>query len=1630
MALQDNTENFITGNITGDGYILLPDGYTGGGSGGSGGGSYNVTFTRGCTNPNADNYNPLATVDDGTCILRENGYSPVEVNNIVNILFTSNPSNASILIDDVETGYNCTTTLSFNAKEFLTAKIFKVKQTDMILSEQYQVRSYRATDVSGITIYPIKVSKLIDGVWNEISTTSTSNILTNISLQFNLTSKSEYIGEVTPTNYQVEIFGTVSNEGVVKYTTSDGVTGFVTNSSSLLLNITTNNTSGVPYIKFEKFGDDKSTYRSSYVVVAPGIDKGIRIDDDFKKELTAGITKIYVTVDRLEPDLNLPTVSVDIDSLEFNIAGENPVSLTYTSTDSNSVLYSLGSVQRTLDPNGILTFKSSDFSNGVGQYTVYLQAVSPTKKSELKQVHINVVSKTYLPGPDITKINYPYNIKGADFRGYDEDFQISWQSINTNYIKIYVTKVSDSFLVSHEAANGARILNVEDILIKANETFNDSTDILTFDLILVPYNIEGDEIVHGKEEKITIIFDKGDLKLKRAQVITDLKIAFQQELNTKVFDAETSKYLTHYVHFGDGDDKLISSWGIDKDTFSTWVENEETSIRTQTNEVRTLVLKLYEPLPNSFQPNQQLWISKIQSLPVLDQVVITNEVVESCTRLSPNFNLEIGDDIGYQILDELVASGSTSSTELIESYIGTNEFSLSSLNINYLSDSEYNWVEFVKYSSATERVENFFYKIQLIELYNNTLESLQSSSIATTGSLSVTNEISRVNEKISTVIRGFDTFEKTLYIESGSLTYPGAGQGSISGSTDIDVQNWYINIIGSAKEYDKYNKNILVNNIPKHIINDEQGQDFILFFNMIGQHFDVIWSYIKGVAKSKQLTNTYEDGMASDLIYHMLESLGWDADMGVKSQYLWEYAFGINKDGSSASAMTGKDRQQEIWRRLLNNLPYLYKHKGTKRALTAAMSCYGIPTSMLTIMEFGGPVDPTESGVTAFTFDDRTAALKFNDDSRIDIPWNRCVSTNEYPQSIELRINTEFKRDHTLISTQGWELNLLQGTGSLGALEFKTLVGTSTTDFFPIFDDEYTQVVINRSLVGDNEVYDIYGKEGFNERIRNEGYTQLLVPTGSSIWNYPTDLDLGSGFSGSMDEFRLWTAPLDESRIVNHTLLPDAIDGNHVSSSTEDLVLRLDFEYPKDRNLDPMIKNVSINRTYGADYVTGSLFDSIPEYPYNYVTYERSVTAMVPSMGVGYGNKVRFESQTLNNYLHFGTTSNVSTLQKSNDSSKLGLFFSPMREINMDILRSLGQFNIDNYIGDPSDEYSDKYKNLDELRNYYFQRYNLNIYEYIQLVRYIDQTLFTTLESLVPGRSKVSSGLLIEPHLLERSKYAHTKPIGEELSKTTSIVISDYINEESTFENKSAEIDTSEEISLSGINTQFETTIDTETDLPLYATPSFYNSEIPNTGDSITFEGVNSLVSIDINTKEEDNIVGEYESIQFQQIGMDVDSIDVTGFGLWGSNGNTIRTYIDKDNNRIQERKKVYRIQESSVVNIPENINPSDSSLGMNYVPTTFYKYKVTFLDFDQTAPIVNGNITEVIPLNGYFPSHFRYTGDVTTGLEYSYSRGSKQTSATTLDGGPAVETFTTNPNILKVNDIGRGSGEPILEVD
>ena len=84
-------------------------------------------------------------------------------------------------------------------------------------------------------------------------------------------------------------------------------------------------------------------------------------------------------------------------------------------------------------------------------------------------------------------------------------------------------------------------------------------------------------------------------------------------------------------------------------------------------------------------------------------------------------------------------------------------------------------------------------------------------------------------------------------------------------------------------------------------------------------------------------------------------------------------------------------------------------------------------------------------------------------------------------------------------------------------------------------------------------------------------------------------------------------------------------------------------------------------------------FTNQSTYPYNHEVYERSVTAQVPSLGFNQADKIRFESQTLVTDLSYKVRATKKSLDRAPvDSSRLGLFFSPIKELNMDIIKSFG----------------------------------------------------------------------------------------------------------------------------------------------------------------------------------------------------------------------------------------------------------------------------------------------------------------------------------------------------------------------
>ena len=158
-----------------------------------------------------------------------------------------------------------------------------------------------------------------------------------------------------------------------------------------------------------------------------------------------------------------------------------------------------------------------------------------------------------------------------------------------------------------------------------------------------------------------------------------------------------------------------------------------------------------------------------------------------------------------------------------------------------------------------------------------------------------------------------------------------------------------------------------------------------------------------------------------------------------------------------------------------------------------------------------------------------------------------------------------------------------------------------------------------------------------------------------------------------------------------------------------------------------------------------------------------------------YTNKVRVESASLDSNSRLNTKTRIeksSYDRYSNDSNRLGVYFSPQTAINEDIFNQLGYFEIDDYIGNPGDLYNDSYVDLNNFAIQYWKKYdNRNDFEaYFRALEIYDFTLFKYIKQLLPQRANAITGLVIEPNVLERSKVKLlNKPVIEDLVKNAFI---------------------------------------------------------------------------------------------------------------------------------------------------------------------------------------------------------------------------------------------------------------------
>ena len=479
----------------------------------------------------------------------------------------------------------------------------------------------------------------------------------------------------------------------------------------------------------------------------------------------------------------------------------------------------------------------------------------------------------------------------------------------------------------------------------------------------------------------------------------------------------------------------------------------------------SVLIKLYDALPDQYQVKDEVYVVTKVAESQAYQVSFedTPFSLDTLTYIQgPNTNLNIKDFVNNSTTlkskSDLLSSPSTSSVFNLQNILNQNGVQITP---NYSYDT---FNEFVNFSSAKKRIENFVEKVTLIQTYQSDINALGSITGSTSSSNSVLSSVTSLTNNIENIIQNFDGYEYYLYYTTSSYSYPKTGSFypyTLLPTNSSQVLNWlgsdnelspyYGGIILSASFYDNDNQNWLYYTIPEFIRDNGNNNQYIEFCNMVGQHFDELWLYTKTITQKLNSTNNLEDGVPLKLAEEVIRSFGFE---GYGNNYNNQNNFiglvgennGIYVPPTGSELITSyiavnqggiinywnpnysvlnyvqqlivqgfpypiDDVSKEIFKRLYHNMAYLVKKKGTISGLRQLINIWGVPDTILRINEFGGK-DQNESTYDQW-YNRYSYAYTPLDTSTAVFPWmplsQNFISESKYivPDSIEFRFKTD-----------------------------------------------------------------------------------------------------------------------------------------------------------------------------------------------------------------------------------------------------------------------------------------------------------------------------------------------------------------------------------------------------------------------------------------------------------------------------------------------------------------------------------------------------------------------------------------------------------------------------------------------
>jgi hypothetical protein len=474
---------------------------------------------------------------------------------------------------------------------------------------------------------------------------------------------------------------------------------------------------------------------------------------------------------------------------------------------------------------------------------------------------------------------------------------------------------------------------------------------------IVQYNIFNNQISNPKAELFLkeISADRTELRIG-STILTNEQIE-SGSLALINESSGSSYFVDHLINFGNNIQVVAVNVALNK-----------------VDSGYEILFKLYQPLPDNIQEKATLWVVNEKSNPYVFDINLDKLIIPAPgpQLRGPNFAIDIPNQnniaTSYQTYGGLVNSlqNVSSSYQQLLSLITSQSIDI---NTDY---TDFN--NFIFFSSAKQRIINFYNKVKQIEDYKN---SIATYTPLTSSRPNLIYDLNLATASINDTITNFDGFEYYLYFESGStLTsslefgitpYPKSSSlkpFNLYSTGSALVNTWYNVATSSADDYDDYNQNNLIYTIPSFIKDDGNNDQYITFLNMVGHYFDNIWIFLNAITDINLANNNLEQGISKDLVYTTLQSLGvklynkyGDSDnipflIGNNGSSSFDNNF--TPTGSYLNSIPQKDLLAESYKRIYHNLPLLLKTKGTTYGLQTLISTFGITSSILNVKEYGG----------------------------------------------------------------------------------------------------------------------------------------------------------------------------------------------------------------------------------------------------------------------------------------------------------------------------------------------------------------------------------------------------------------------------------------------------------------------------------------------------------------------------------------------------------------------------------------------------------------------------------------------------------------------------------------------------